>query len=313
MDKPLVSIGMPTFNGERFIKKSLSCLLSQSYANIELIISDNNSTDRTAVICQQYVKKDKRVKYYRQKQSLIPPKNFNFVLNKSSGDYFMWAADDDFWDEHYIEKIMNEYQILSDQNIALITPRYHIIDFQGKERLDRKYAFQNRVSSYITFLDFLKQEFYSYKGTLLFGIFRSSLLKKIDGIVEDASFATIDIYTLHKIFASESVYLIDEVLFYKREDVYKDRITSMGLETSLKNLLILIKTIVTNLFPTNFLWFFRRTRHYYQFNDNLLDAYKPKNKLIFRYYNFISSIQFLIIFFPTKISVLKKRELIYSR
>jgi len=68
--RPKVTIGLPVYNGEKFIRKNLDSLLSQSYPYFELIISDNASTDSTSSICKEYEKKDKRIRYIRQKKNM---------------------------------------------------------------------------------------------------------------------------------------------------------------------------------------------------------------------------------------------------
>ena len=93
-----ISIGFPVYNGELFLKKALDSLLNQTYSNFELIISDNNSTDSTQRICQEYAKNDDRIRYIKQEKNIGPYPNFYFVLSQSKGKYFMWAAADDFWD-----------------------------------------------------------------------------------------------------------------------------------------------------------------------------------------------------------------------
>ena len=95
MNNPLVSIGMPVFNGEKSLAQALDALLEQDYSNLEVIISDNGSTDRTPMICQEFLKKDSRIKYYRSSENLGSNWNFNRVFDLSSGKYFMWAAHDD--------------------------------------------------------------------------------------------------------------------------------------------------------------------------------------------------------------------------
>jgi glycosyltransferase involved in cell wall biosynthesis len=105
---PLVSIGMPVFNGEKYICEALDSLLAQSFMDFELILSDNNSTDRTQDICIDYAKKDKRIRYIRQMENIGPSKNFLFVFNQSVGDYFMWAAGDDVWDKNWIQELIAE-------------------------------------------------------------------------------------------------------------------------------------------------------------------------------------------------------------
>ena len=84
-DRPLVSIGMPVYNGERYLEKSLVALLDQDYGNFELIISDNASTDRTPEICRAFVAKDGRVSYSRNDTNIGAVKNFNRAFELSSG------------------------------------------------------------------------------------------------------------------------------------------------------------------------------------------------------------------------------------
>ena len=101
---PKVCIGMPAYNGEKFLRSSLDCLLNQSYENIEIIISDDTSTDSTKIICEEYMKKDLRIKYIQQKKNLGAFYNFNFVLSQAESKYFMWAEADDKWGPEFIQK-----------------------------------------------------------------------------------------------------------------------------------------------------------------------------------------------------------------
>lgn len=106
---PKISIGLPVYNGEAFIDLTLDSILSQSFEDFELIISDNASTDTTEKICREYAAKDKRVKYIRQKENLGGVYNFKYVLDKSVGKYFMWiAADDLLGNKEYLNIINNE-------------------------------------------------------------------------------------------------------------------------------------------------------------------------------------------------------------
>jgi glycosyltransferase involved in cell wall biosynthesis len=111
MDTPLVSIGLPVFNGENSLPATLESLLSQTFTDFELIISDNCSTDNTNEICHMYLKNDPRMRYTRQHENLGPAANFEWVLRHSSGRYFMWAAADDCRSENFLEdcvRILNK-------------------------------------------------------------------------------------------------------------------------------------------------------------------------------------------------------------
>lgn len=104
---PTVSIGMPLYNGQDFIKEALDSLLSQTFVDFEIIVSDNCSTDSSRSIVDTYVAKDTRVCLYQQERNMGPSKNFEFVLNKASGKFFMWAAHDDIWDESWLQVLLD--------------------------------------------------------------------------------------------------------------------------------------------------------------------------------------------------------------
>ncbi len=103
---PKVSIGMPVYNGEKFIRQAITSLLAQTFTNFELIISDNASTDGTDAICLEYASKDGRIRYVRQSENRGAPANFQFVLDEAVGAYFMWAAADDAWEPLFIEELV---------------------------------------------------------------------------------------------------------------------------------------------------------------------------------------------------------------
>jgi glycosyltransferase involved in cell wall biosynthesis len=90
-----VSIGVPVFNGAHYLEECLDSLVTQTYDNLEILISDNASTDRTADVCRAYSERDARVRYYRQDQNIGAAANWNFVVRNATGEFFKWAAHDD--------------------------------------------------------------------------------------------------------------------------------------------------------------------------------------------------------------------------
>lgn len=105
---PLVSIGLPIYNGENYLAGAINALLAQDYQNFELIISDNASTDGSRSIYEEYARKDQRIKYSRRERNIGAAKNFKYVLEQASGEYFMWAACDDFWEPGFIRRLVGE-------------------------------------------------------------------------------------------------------------------------------------------------------------------------------------------------------------
>lgn len=128
-DSPLVSIGMPVYNEGRFIKESLDALVNQDYTNIELIISDNASDDDTGKICRQYTEQYDWIQYHRFNANTGSASNFNFVLEKASGKYFMWAAGHDLWSKNFISESVKLLE--SHQEAAVVVATTNWINEDG--------------------------------------------------------------------------------------------------------------------------------------------------------------------------------------
>lgn len=103
---PLVSIGMPVYNGESFLEQAIDAVLAQTFTDFELIISDNGSSDRTQEICLAYAAKDSRIRYYRNQTNIGAAGNYNRVFELASGQYFKWASHDDWFAPEYLEKCL---------------------------------------------------------------------------------------------------------------------------------------------------------------------------------------------------------------
>ena len=106
--KPLVSIGLPVYNGEKFLGRAIDSLLAQDYANIELIISNNCSTDGTGAICERFASTDSHIRYSTRERNMGASANWEWVLGQAQGAYFMWAAHDDFWKPAFVSTLVDE-------------------------------------------------------------------------------------------------------------------------------------------------------------------------------------------------------------
>ena len=128
---PRISIGLPVFNGERYIAATIESLISQSFTDIEIIICDNASTDGTETICRSFMSKDSRIRYYRNTCNLGPAVNFNLSFKLSRGEYFKWAAHDDLCAPDFLTRCIE----VLDRNIGtmLAYPKVMIIGADGKE------------------------------------------------------------------------------------------------------------------------------------------------------------------------------------
>jgi glycosyltransferase involved in cell wall biosynthesis len=128
---PTVSIALPVFNGESFLADALDSLLSQSYADFEVIICDNASGDRTREISEFYVARDDRVRYLGSDANRGAPWNFNRGLAAASGRYFKWAAHDDLCAPTYLERCV-EVLDRAPASVVLAYPKTVLIDESGR-------------------------------------------------------------------------------------------------------------------------------------------------------------------------------------
>ncbi len=127
---PLVSVGIPTYNRSIQLQRAIESVLKQDYLNIEVIISDNASTDNTLEVCSALAKQDSRISYIRQSANHGAMKNFIEVLEHSKGEFFMWLGDDDFLSQSYISECVKVLQ--EDLNYSLVAgvAKYYFPDGQ---------------------------------------------------------------------------------------------------------------------------------------------------------------------------------------
>ncbi|MDQ1289488.1 MAG: hypothetical protein QG622_3054 [Actinomycetota bacterium] len=94
---PRLTLGLPVYNGERFLAESLDALLAQTFTDFELIVSDNASEDSTPEIARAYATRDPRVRYVRHPRNLGSAFNHNYVIANARGEFFKWVSDDDLY------------------------------------------------------------------------------------------------------------------------------------------------------------------------------------------------------------------------
>ncbi len=170
-----VSIGMPVYNGEPFIREAIESLLAQNYTNFELIISDNASTDFTDAICREYAAKDARIRYVRQPENRGGIANFLFVLNEAVGEYFMWAAADDWWSQDWLSALV---PLLEDQSVQIAFGE----TMRTKANLYpdgpiKHYSIRNNSITIRLLRFFMLDE--NTKGNLFYGLMRTPMIKSI--------------------------------------------------------------------------------------------------------------------------------------
>jgi glycosyltransferase involved in cell wall biosynthesis len=126
---PLVTIAIPTYNrADSYLKQALQCAVTQTYSNIEIIVSDNCSTDTTETVVKGC--SDPRIRYFRHKKNIGANNNFNFCLAGAKGDYFLLLQDDDLIDRDFIDVCMETANYTTD--IGIIRTGTRLIDSEGK-------------------------------------------------------------------------------------------------------------------------------------------------------------------------------------
>ncbi|NOZ02768.1 MAG: glycosyltransferase [Deltaproteobacteria bacterium] len=134
---PRVSIGLPVYNGENFVEDAIRSILAEYYSNIELIISDNASTDRTEEICRDYAARDGRIRYLRNERNLGAAPNYNRTFHEARGEYFRWAAHDDMTEPEFLARCVEALD--SDPSVVLAHTRVRIVDQRGNKVEDYDY------------------------------------------------------------------------------------------------------------------------------------------------------------------------------
>lgn len=110
-DQPLVSVGIPTYNRPEGLKRTLECIVQQTYSNLEIIVSDNcSSNPEVEAVTREFMANDSRVQYIRQEKNVGQFFNFKAVLDQAQGDYFTWAADDDDRSSKFIESCLQAFE-----------------------------------------------------------------------------------------------------------------------------------------------------------------------------------------------------------
>jgi glycosyltransferase involved in cell wall biosynthesis len=217
--KPLVSFGMPVYNGERFVSESLGSLLAQTFQNFEIVIADNASTDRTEEICRAYAARDPRIRYFRNEKNIGAAGNHNRVVELSTGEFFMWMAHDDICTPTYVEKCLLVLE--SDPGIVLCYSKTGDIEEHGRalerDNVHRQLSVEshdletNSPRAHLRFRDLIRLD---HQCEAMYGVVRTRVLKATP---VHGNYADADRVLLAELGLRGRFYVIPEFLFLHRE------------------------------------------------------------------------------------------------
>lgn len=212
MHVPSVSIGMPVYNGARYLRFALDSILGQDYSNFELIISDNASTDDTHRICLEYAETDKRIRYFRNEANIGAAGNYKRVFHLAHSEMFKWATHDDIHLPGFLRRCV-EVLNQAPPSVVLVAPRTEIIDEEGR-RIAKDWHVESLHAGHPRPHQRLKDILWNVDwATAQFGLFRSEALRKtrlIDRFIMSDYVLMLEVAILGEIWE------IPEILFQRR-------------------------------------------------------------------------------------------------
>jgi glycosyltransferase involved in cell wall biosynthesis len=213
-ETPLVSIGLPVYNGENFVAEAIQCVLNQTFSNWELVICDNCSTDRTMAICRQFADRDSRIRVYQNARNMGVCFNYSEVFRLSRGQYFKWMAHDDLFAPRFIETCIRELE--KNESVVLVFPKMCYVDADG--RLLRRQASELSVSGPTAESRVERFMAMAAQGTdfiwLAYGLLRRDVVERNGSL---GLYAGSDQVLLFKIALCGCIKQINEEMFFRRE------------------------------------------------------------------------------------------------
>lgn len=210
-----VSIGMPVYNGDDFIRQALDSLLGQEFEDFELIISDNASIDNTQMICLEYATRDKRIRYYRNDMNRGAAYNFLRVFELSRGEFFMWSSHDDVWMPTFISELVNMIENVPSAVMAVC--RAEKIDHNEGRHMAFSPLYLNTTG--MTRPERLSYSAQYVSGWLLHALYRKKMIQTAVDIFQEKKFSigAPEVLFLHRCLDKGDLLFSDKLLFKKRQ------------------------------------------------------------------------------------------------
>lgn len=212
MNSRKITIGMPVYNSEKTLKKSINSILNQTYKNIDIVISDNASTDETESICRNFCLENSNIKYIRQPKNAGPLANFTFTLKMADTEYFMWASGDDLWHPTYIEKCINALDKNSDAGFAVTKWQVESARLPFIKRWNlANMEFVTNSDPITRMLSFTSLPFTSFKDNITYSVWRRDVIKRVaDDLHGKIKYFSVgSVANEYSLLISKGVYVLD--------------------------------------------------------------------------------------------------------
>jgi glycosyltransferase involved in cell wall biosynthesis len=208
---PTVSIGLPVYNGDRYLGEAVESILAQTFSDFELILSDNASTDGTAHICRTYAQRDCRVRVHRNVQNVGASRNFNLCADLAAGKYFKWAAHDDTLAPDYLARLIEPLE--RDPSVAVSHCNVCIIDENGRRVREHLYppGYAGSRDPSRRFADLLRED---RTGFEMFGVIRTAALRHTQLL---GSYVASDRVLRAHLGLLGRYHIVPELLFFNRD------------------------------------------------------------------------------------------------
>jgi len=239
----MLTIGLPVYNGARYISQTIKSIISQSFTDFNLLITDNASTDMTKAICEEYVRMDSRIRYHRHKINMGVSKNWNYIARQANSKYFKWASANDLIHDTMLEKCV---AILEErEDVVLCYPKTTLINEEGMELT----KFEDNLDimhddPVIRFIELFKRLKLNNAQN---GIIRTSVLKKTK---------------LEGLFIGGDIPFMAELILHGKFYEYPEYLFSRRLSADASTLSQDIETLSKIYSPSKTLGSYQRSRFY---------------------------------------------------
>lgn len=274
----VVDILLATYNGEKYVEELIKSILNQSYKDIRLIISDDNSTDNTLKVIEKLQKEDSRIIVYKQHKNLGVTANFEFLLKKVENNYFMFADQDDIWLE---DKVKKSVEKLEKDKCDLVFTNLKIVD-ENLKVLNRSFwkakGLNKKIKKHMNFDGLYLNNFVTGCTTIC----KKKFIKQILPLPKNTEYILYDYWLALVVSKNGKIGRIDEPQILYRQ--HKNNAVGAKRKSDLLNSFDEIRDLFINVKIDHFKVFVEREK---LFSNNL----KIQNEKALKYYRSLKNVK----------------------